>query len=145
MRLENNEEFVIWYLNKLYLCKGKKIYYKFLINEESLTLYQLKENIHYSLGFNDIKTTDKLINNWYQTIINSFKGDILDYLKFKYKVILGSNSWWIVNFKGVKTPINDIKLELIKKYDNGFLDEIIDEWFDNEVVKISESLMFKFD
>jgi hypothetical protein len=145
MRLENKEEFVIWYLNKLYLCKGQKIYYKFLINEESLTLYQLKENIHYSLGFNDIKTTDNLINNWYQTIINSFKDDILDYLKFKYKVILGSNSWWIVNFKGDKTSINDIKLELIKKYDNDFLDEIIDEWFDNEVIKLSESLMFKFD
>ena len=143
-----DSEFVLWYINKHYLFTGTKFKQKYLINEDSLTFSRLYRNVSDSIAI--YKVEDKplydFLNNWYIDKINSAKLDIFDYLKFKYKVILGPTNWSIAKMSGQIINVNEIINELSKKnYDKEFLSEILEEWFDNEMIRITETgnLMFK--
>ena len=143
----SNSEFLLWYINKVYLFTGNKIKYKFMVGEEPLTLYELKENIQYSLNIpdSDNKTTSELINKWYSDLKYHATNDVMDFIKFKYKVKLGSTYWEIVNLKGKKVSTKDIQLDLKGKYDEEFLKNLVDKWFENEVIRVSEDMILRFD
>jgi hypothetical protein len=143
----SNSEFLLWYINKVYLFTGTKIKYKFMVGEEPLTLYELKENIQYSLNISDSdkKTSSELINKWYSDLKYHATEDVMDFIKFKYKVKLGPRYWEIVNLKGKKVSTKDIQLDLKGKYDEEFLKTVVDKWFENEVIRVSEDMMLRFD
>ena len=132
----SNSEFLLWYINKVYLFTGTKIKYKFMVGEEPLTLYELKENIQYSLNISDSdkKITSELINKWYSDLKYYATEDVMDFIKFKYKVKLGPTNWEISNLKGKKVSTKDIELDLKGKYDEEFLSYLLIKI--NEIIDI---------
>lgn len=142
-----DSKFVLNYLNNIYLFTGTEIKYKYFLDEEPLNLYQLIDNLKYSLHISDIdgKPISEFIHKWYMQLKKEATDDVLDFIKFKYKIILGSRNWEIIDFKGKKFKINDLELDLNKKYDENFLNDVINDWFDNEIIRLSEKMILTFD
>jgi hypothetical protein len=142
----SDSEFVLWYVNKHYLFTGSKFKHKYLGNE-MITLSQLYDNVSSSTAINRIgnKTLHSFLSEWISKLKYEAKSDALDFIKYKYKVTLGPRSWVIAKLSGKIVQKDDIINDLIKKYDSNFISDLIEEWFDNEMIRITEvsTLHFK--
>lgn len=142
----SDSEFLLWYINKIYLFTGSEIKYKYLVDEEPLNIYKLNENIRYSLNITDSTNQSfAILKKWYDDLRYSATEDIIDFIKFKYKVALGPTNWEITNFKGKKVTTKDICTQLRGKYDEKFIKNTVDHWFENEIIKVSEDMILRFD
>jgi hypothetical protein len=141
----NDSEFLLWYINKIYLFTGSEIKYKYLVDEQPLSIYEVNENVKYSLnirGSSDDCFT--ILKKWYNDLRHYATEDLIDFIKYKYKVTLGPRSWDIANLKGKKVTTKDICADLNGKYDEKFIKDVVDYWFDNEVIRVSEEMILKF-
>jgi hypothetical protein len=141
----SDSEFLLWYINKIYLFTGSEIKYKYLVDDEPLSIYEVNENIKYSLNITD--STNKSFNilkKWYDDLKYLATEDVIDFIKFKYKVSLGPTNWEITNFSGKKVTIEDIYIGLRGKYDEKFIKNIVNHWFENEIIKVSEDMILRF-
>jgi hypothetical protein len=142
----DDAEFVMWYVNKHYIFTGTKFKYRFLINELPITINELNDNISNSISIKHVgsETLYNFLIDWYNKERLKYKLDILDFLRFKYKVSLGLRSWIISDFKNKEVKKNDIFNFLSKNYDKDFIDEVINYWVDNEMIMITESTTIRF-
>jgi len=139
-----NHEFVLWYINKHYLFLGSKFKLKYNTGEE-IDFYTFFSNIESSLALKNIKDFNlDFIHSWKNEKIKEYKNDILDYIKYKFKVRLGYTNWEISTMSGKKVDKKTIFNELKNKYDYDFLEKIIDDWFETEIIKTSESTILNF-
>jgi hypothetical protein len=138
-------EFLFYYINKKYVCLGDGFRLKYL-NDEPFGYYYFLDDLKYSLGFDEInnKPISELVKTWHNQLIKDFENDILDYIRFKYKVKLGYRNWVICDFKGKEIEIKDIVYEFKSKYSYSFIEKIINNWFVNECVRISEQTILNF-
>jgi hypothetical protein len=142
----DDAEFVMWYVNKHYIFTGTKFKYHFLINEPPITINELNDNISNSISIKHVgsETLYNFLIDWYNKERLKYKLDILDFLRFNYKVSLGLRSWIISDFKNKEVKKNDIFNFLSKNYDKDFIDEVINYWVDNEMIMITESTTIRF-
>jgi hypothetical protein len=141
----SDTEFLLWYINKIYLFTGSEIKYKYLLDEEPLSIYEVNENVKYSLNITD--SPDEcftILKKWYNDLRYYATEDLVDFIKYKYKITLGPRSWEIINLKGKKVTTKDICVDLRGKYDENFIKKVVDDWFDNEVIRVSEEMILKF-
>lgn len=140
-----DSEFILWYIEKHYLFTGSKFKTKY-INEEPITYIQLINNIINSLAIEKIdnKSLYDFLYNWYLDKQNESKLDILDFIKFKYKVTLGYRSWQLSQMNGKPTTIDKIILDFKGKYDKDFISNIINNWYENQVIEYSEKIILDF-
>lgn len=140
-----DSEFILWYINKNYLFTGLKFKYKYCIKDD-FTISQLYRNVLDAIPIDMVegKPLYDFIFNWYSIKLNDSKMDIFDFLKFKYKVTLGQTSWVITKMSGQPVTIDDIIVMLNKNYDDEFLKSTIGEWYENEMIKITEQSMLHF-
>jgi transcriptional regulator CtsR len=68
----------------------------------------------------------------------------LDFIKYKYKIRLGFRNWEIATMSGKTITIDNIVKDLKGKYDKEFIEPIIDEWFENQVINQSEKIILNF-
>lgn len=140
----NNHEFILWYINKHYLFLGSKFKLKYNTGEE-IDFHTFFSNVESSLALSNISGFNlSFINNWKTEKIKEYKRDILDFIKYKYKVILGPTNWSISTMSGKIINKEMIFTQLKSKYDYDFLEKIIDEWFENEIIKVSEATILNF-
>jgi len=135
-------EFVLWYINKHYLFLGSKFKLKYNISNP-IDFYEFLNNVGSSLA---IKTDDLhlFLMGWKNQKIKEYKTDILDFIKYKYKVKLGNTNWIISTMSGKQVSKTEIYNVLKNKYDYDFLENILDDWFENEIIKISEKTILNF-
>jgi hypothetical protein len=135
-------EFVLWYINKHYLFLGSKFKLKYNISNP-IDFYEFLNNVGCSLA---IKTDDLhlFLMGWKNQKIKEYKTDILDFIKYKYKVKLGNTNWIISTMSGKQVSKTEIYNVLKNKYDYDFLENILDDWFENEIIKISEKTILNF-
>ena len=140
----SNSEFVLWYIDKLYLFTGSSLKRKYSI--DTLTFSEFVGEVKSSLGVNIVDRNDmyNFLYNWYSNKKKEAKIDLLDYIKFKYKVALGPTNWEINNMGNKQIKIKDIVHDLKKQYDLDFISEVVEEWFENEIINISEKLILNF-
>lgn len=140
-----DSEFILWYINKNYLFTGLKFKYKYSIKDD-FTISQLYRNVLDAIPIDMVegKPLYDFIFNWYSIKLNDSKMDVFDFLKFKYKVTLGQTSWVITKMSGQPVTIDDIIVMLNKNYDDEFLKSTIGEWYENEMIKITEQSMLHF-
>lgn len=138
--------FVLWYINKHYFFTGSKFKTKY-VNGESLSYNEFFDRITNSLAL-DILDNKRLLSNsiyeWYRKIQIESKIDILDFIKYKYKIRLGFRNWEIATMSGKTITIDNIVKDLKGKYDKEFIEPIIDEWFENQVINQSEKIILNF-
>lgn len=141
-----DSDFVLWYVNKHYLFTGIGFKYKYLINENHINFNKFYNNILNSTGINKIgnKTLREFLFKWYNTKISEAKLDILDYIKYKYKVTLGPTNWVITKMSGEIIKKSDIAIDLNKKYDSKLITNLIEQWFDDELIRITENSTLHF-
>jgi hypothetical protein len=142
----SDSEFVLWYVNKHYLFTGLKFKYKYHIKDNHITFGQLCDNVSNSTAINKIedKTLHGFLLKWYNNKQIEAKLDALDFIKYKYKVTLGPRSWEIAKLSGKLVKKDDIVKDLNKKYDSDFIINLIDEWFDTEMIRITETSTLHF-
>lgn len=140
-----DSEFILWYINKNYLFTGLKFKYKYSIKDD-FSISQLYRNVLDAIPIDMVegKPLYDFILNWYSIKLNDSKMDVFDFLKFKYKVTLGQTSWVITKMSGQLVTIDDIIVMLNKNYDDEFLKSTIGEWYENEMIKITEQSMLHF-
>lgn len=142
----NDSDFIFWYVNKHYLFTGIGFKYKYLINENHINFDKFYNNILNSTGINKIgnKTLREFLFKWYNTKISEAKLDILDYIKYKYKVTLGPTNWVIAKMSGEIIKKSDIAIDLNKKYDSKLITNLSEQWFDGELIRITENSTLHF-
>ena len=142
----SDSEFVLWYVNKHYLFTGLKFKYKYHIKDNHITFGQLCDNVSNSTAINKIenKTLHEFLLKWYNNKQIEAKLDALDFIKYKYKVTLGPTSWDIAKLSGKLVRKDEIVKDLNKKYDYEFIINLIDEWFDKEMIRITETSTLHF-
>ena len=142
----SDSEFVLWYVNKHYLFTGLKFKYKYHIKDNHITFGQLCDNVSNSTAINKIenKTLHEFLLKWYNNKQIEAKLDALDFIKYKYKVTLGPTSWEIAKLSGKLVRKDEIVKDLNKKYDYDFIINLIDEWFDKEMIRITETSTLHF-
>jgi hypothetical protein len=142
----SDSEFVLWYVNKHYLFTGLKFKYKYLINENNISFSEFSDNISISTGLTKIgnKTLREFLSGWYNDKKLEAKLDALDFIKYKYKVTLGPTNWVIAKLSGQIIKKDDIIKDFKKKYDHNFISNLVDEWFDNEMIRITENSTLHF-
>lgn len=142
----NDSDFVLWYVNKHYLFTGLDFKYKYLINEGHINFNIFYNNILNSTGINKIegKTLHEFLFKWYNTKTSEAKIDILDYIKYKYKVTLGPTKWVIAKMSGEIIKKSDIAIDLKKIYDSKLITNLIEQWFDDELIRITENSTLHF-
>jgi len=139
-------EFVLWYINKHYLFTGSKFRTKYM-NEDLFSYNVLFDRITSSLALDNLDNKQSLansINDWYRKHQFEAKIDVLDFIKYKYKIKLGFTNWQIVTMSGKTITIDNIVKDLKGKYDKDFIEPIVDEWFENQVIAHSEKFMLNF-
>lgn len=138
----SESEFVLWYINKIYLFTGGEFKRKYLIDEPPISSYKLAKEVSSSLNVTEVDgfTLSEFISKWYDEKRIEAKKDILDYIKFKYKVNLGYINWEITDMRGKKKTQSDIMVDFKSKYDIRFITSVIEEWFDNEVIRYNEKI-----
>lgn len=139
-------EFVLWYVNKHYLFTGSKFKYKYILDETSISFAILYRNINDSIAIDKIdgELLYDFMLNWYTVNGKNAKIDVLDFLKYKYKVTLGPTNWVIAKMSGKIVNTNNIISELNKHYDIEFLATTIEDWFENEMIRITETSTLHF-
>ena len=142
----SDSEFVLWYVNKHYLFTGLKFKYKYHIKDNHITFGQLCDNVSNSTAINKIenKTLHEFLLKWYNNKQIEAKLDALDFIKYKYKVTLGPTSWEIAKLSGKLVRKDEIVKDLNKKYDYDFIINLINEWFDKEMIRITETSTLHF-
>jgi hypothetical protein len=85
-----------------------------------------------------------LLDKFYNNKQIEAKLDVLDFIKYKYKVTLGPTSWEIAKLSGKLVNKDELFKDLNKKYDYDFIINLIDEWFDNEMIRITETSTLHF-
>lgn len=140
----NNSEFVLWYIDKLYLFTGSTLKRKYSI--DVLTFSEFVGEVKSSLNISivDKKEMYSFLHTWYSNKKKEAKIDLLDYIRFKYKVTLGPTNWVISNMKNKTVKISDVINDVKKQYDSDFIKEVVEEWFENEIINISEKLILNF-
>lgn len=139
-------KFVLWYINKHYLFTGFKFKTKYT-NEEPFSYGEFFNRITTSLAIDTLDNKEILndsINKWYRRLQIESKTDILDFVKYKYKVRLGFRNWEMVTMSGKIITIDNIIRDLKDKYDKDFIEPIIEQWFENQVIIEGEKIMLKF-
>ena len=140
----SESEFVTWYINKIYIFTGTNFKRKYTY--DNITLYQLSNEIKSSLRMDKVSGNDILsfISNMFRNKKMEYKLDTLDYIRLKYKIVLGYRNWEIVTLSG--EPVDEVKIvsDLKHKYDLEFISEIVDEWFENEIVNLTEKSILQF-
>jgi hypothetical protein len=141
----NTPEFVLWYINKLYIFTGTKLTIKY--SRDNVSFSTFVSDIKSSLNINtvDKKQINSFLHSWYLSKQEEAKNDLLDYIKFKYKVTLGPTNWEISKMNNKIIKVNDIILDVKKQYDKEFIENVVEEWFKNEVIKTSEKIILNFD
>jgi hypothetical protein len=139
-------EFVLWYVNKHYLFTGSKFKYKYTLDETSISFAKLYRNINDSIAIDKVdgELLYDFMLNWYTVNEKNAKIDVLDFLKYKYKVTLGPTNWVISKMSGKIVNTNNIISELNKHYDIEFLATTIEDWFENEMIRITETSTLHF-
>lgn len=139
-----DEEFVFWYIKKIYIFTGLKFRKKYLNDE--VTIINIIEDVRYSLSIDKLnnKTISKELLDWYNKEQKNANNDILDYIRFKYKVTLGPTSWVISRMNGTTIKQKDIVSDLKGKYDSEFIKNIVSQWFENELIRITEQSTLHF-
>jgi hypothetical protein len=139
-------EFVLWYVNKHYLFTGSKFKYKYTLDETSISFAILYRNINDSIAIDKVdgELLYDFMLNWYTVNEKNAKIDVLDFLKYKYKVTLGPTNWVISKMSGKIVNTNNIISELNKHYDIEFLATTIEDWFENEMIRITETSTLHF-
>ena len=138
--------FVLWYINKHYFFTGSKFKTKY-VNGESFSYNEFFDRITNSLALDTLDNKNLLSNSiyeWYRKIRIESKIDILDFIKYKYKIRLGFRNWEIATMSGKTITIDNIVKDLKGKYDKEFIEPIIDEWFENQVINQSEKIILNF-
>jgi hypothetical protein len=138
--------FVLWYINKHYFFTGSKFKTKY-VNGESFSYNEFFDRITNSLALDTLDNKRLLSNSiyeWYRKIRIESKIDILDFIKYKYKIRLGFRNWEIATMSGKTITIDNIVKDLKGKYDKEFIEPIIDEWFENQVINQSEKIILNF-
>ena len=139
-------EFVLWYINKHYFFTGLKFKTKYS-NEDTFSYGEFFNRITTSLAIDTLDNKEILndsINKWYRRLQIEAKTDILDFIKYKYKVRLGFRNWEMVTMSGKIITIDNIIRDLKGKYDKDFVEPIIEQWFENQVIIEGEKIMLKF-
>lgn len=139
-------EFVLWYINKHYLFTGLKFKTKYT-NEEPFSYGEFFSRITSSLALDTLdnkKLLGESINKWYRSLQIEAKNDVLDFVKYKYKIRLGFRNWEIATMSGKTITIDNIIRDLKGKYDKDFIEPIIEQWFENQVIIEGEKIMLKF-
>jgi len=141
----SESEFLLYYIDKKYICIGDKFRLKY-VNDEPFGYHYFLGDLKYSLGFDKIngKPISEFLSTWYAQLIKDFENDILDFIRFKYKVKLGYTNWVISDFKNGEIKIKEIILKFKGKYSHDFTEKIINDWFVNEIVSISEKTILNF-
>jgi hypothetical protein len=141
----NTPEFVLWYINKLYIFTGTKLTIKY--SRDNVSFSTFVSDIKSSLNINtvDKKQINSFLHSWYLSKQEEAKNDLLDYIKFKYKVTLGPTNWEISKMNNKIIKVNDIILDVKKQYDKEFIENVVEEWFKNEIIKTSEKIILNFD
>jgi hypothetical protein len=141
----NTPEFVLWYINKLYIFTGTKLTIKY--SRDNVSFSTFVSDVKSSLNINtvDKKQINSFLHSWYLSKQEEAKNDLLDYIKFKYKVTLGPTNWEICKMNNKTVKIYDIILDVKKQYDKEFVQNVVEEWFKNEVIKTSEKIILNFD
>jgi hypothetical protein len=139
-----DEEFVFWYIKKICIFTGLKFRKKYLNDE--VTIINIIEDVRYSLSIDKLnnKTISKELLDWYNKEQKNANNDILDYIRFKYKVTLGPTSWVISRMNGTIIKKKDIVSDLKGKYDSEFIKNIVSQWFENELIRITEQSTLHF-
>jgi hypothetical protein len=138
--------FVLWYINKHYFFTGSKFKTKY-VNGESFSYNEFFDRITNSLALDTLDNKRLLSNSiyeWYRKTQIESKIDILDFIKYKYKIRLGFRNWEIATMSGKTITIDNIVKDLKGKYDKEFIEPIIDEWFENQVINQSEKIILNF-
>ena len=140
----NSPEFVLWYINKLYIFTGSKLKIKY--TNDSLLFDVFVNDVKSSLDMSvvDDKEIYHFLYSWFSSKQNEAKNDLLDYIKFKYKVTLGPTKWEISKMNNKPVEIYDIILDVKKQYDSEFVRNVVKSWFENEVLKTSEKIILDF-
>jgi hypothetical protein len=139
-------EFVLWYVNKHYLFTGSKFKYKYTLDEITISFDILYRDTNSSMSIDKVdgELLYDFMLNWYRVSEKNAKIDVLDFLKYKYKVTLGPKNWVIAKMSGKIVSTNDIISELKKHYDKEFLVSTIENWFENEMIRITETSTLHF-
>jgi hypothetical protein len=138
--------FVLWYINKHYFFTGTKFKTKYA-NAETFSYDEFLYIITYSLALDTLDNKRLLSNSIYEWYCKSqieYKIDILDFIKYKYKIRLGFRNWEISSMTGKTITIDNIVKDLKGKYDKEFIKPIIDEWLENQIINQSEKIILNF-
>jgi hypothetical protein len=140
-------EFVDWYVDKYFYFFGDKVCYKYLHHEESMNVYKFIEIVKYNIGNNLKLEVD--FNDYLFGLVKSSRDktekDIIDFLKFKYKVKLGIRSWDIVTFSGNIVTIDDVCSTYKQGLNVEFVKSVVEKWFENEIISSAEKIILNFD
>lgn len=140
----NVSEFVLWYVNKIYMFTGSKIKIKY--SDDYISFSEFVGNVKSSLNISIVDNKDMytFLSSWYLLKQKEGKNDLLDYIRFKYKVTLGDTNWEIMTMNNKPVKISDIVLNIKNKYDSDFVEKVVKYWFENEIISASEKLISNF-
>jgi hypothetical protein len=139
------EELLFKFLNKNFdvvLDQDFKIIFK--NSSETITKQSIKEDISkiFFITFQN-NSFENLINEWLKDKANDFIGGLNDFLK-DCEITLGSTNWGITHKLYGKINldnINNLPIDSPLKHHQELLNLIVDEWYDEEVIKASEKMM----
>lgn len=142
-------DFIDWYVNKHFYFFGDKVYYKYYHHEEAMGVYTFIGIVKDNLGV-DLKSDSGInLDDYLHDLIKDVKGrtekDIIDFLKFKYKVKLGIRSWDIVTFSGKIVTIDDVCSSYKQTLNVEFVKSVVEKWFENEMISSAEKIILNFD
>jgi len=139
-------EFVLWYINKNYLFNGSTMRYKYQHGETPFYFHSFHDRIKESTAIEklDDKSLHDYLYVWFKTKQDEAKYDILDYIRYKYKVTLGPTNWVISTLGGEIVNTSDIIKCFKNKYDKEFIVPIVEDWYENELIRITETSTLHF-
>jgi hypothetical protein len=139
-------EFVLWYVNKHYLFNGLTMRYKYQHDNHSINFNSFCDKVKKSISIDilDGESLNNYLLSWFKNKQIEAKSDILDYIKYKYKVTLGPTSWVISKLNGKIVNECDIITCFKQKYENEFIERIIIDWYENEMIRITETSTLHF-
>lgn len=138
------EEFILWYIKKVYIFTGSSLKRQYSVDVLSFSEFVGEVKSSLNINIVDKKEIYGFLYTWYLNKKKEAKIDLIDYIRFKYKVTLGPTNWEISNMKNKMVKITDVINDIKKQYDPDFIKEVVEEWFENEIINISEKLILNF-
>ena len=141
-----DSEFVLWYINKNYLFNGSTMRYKYQHGETPFYFNTFHDMVKESTTIEKIgnKSLHDYLYSWFKAKQDEAKYDILDYIKYKYKVTLGPTNWAISTLGGKIVTIGEVVNCFKNKYDKTFTIPVVEEWYENELIRITETSTMHF-